>query len=240
VKRFKPYKYVKDESFDPFYKEVNWKFFARTSVIPIFFVATGFFVLISQIILPIYVFETSDIVSRPVSQSVLGTAAGFGDFSFEELGQSEDSSLQKDSLQGFFQISIPKVGIKNAAVEINSPTLSPDRALGHYTGTALPGEIGTMFIYGHSVLPMFYNPRNYKTIFSTLGDLEVGDTITVAYENRDYVYKVESKVVVDPELVNPRAELKPAYLNERSIVLMTCWPAGTKSKRLLVNAVEAD
>lgn len=240
MRRFKPYKYVKDESFDPFYKEVNWRFFARTRILPLLLIAAGGTVLTTQIILPIYVFETSDTISRPISESVLGTATGFSDFSFDELKNQQNSTEGVKVEHGTFTISIPKLGIKGAIVEINSPTLSPDNALGHYTGTALPGESGTMFIYGHSVLPFFYNPRNYKTIFSTLGDLETGDSIILEYENRKFTYKVDSKSIVYPDQINPLAEYKPKYLNEKYITLMTCWPAGTKTKRLLVNAVEVE
>ncbi|NMB70019.1 hypothetical protein GYA27_02350 [candidate division WWE3 bacterium] len=39
------------------------------------------------------------------------------------------------------------------------------------------------------------------------------------------------------EKVQPLSEYKPRYLNESTITLMTCWPAGTRSKRMVVRAV---
>ena len=93
---------------------------------------------------------------------------------------------------------------------------------------------GNAFIYGHSVLPWFFNPKNYKTIFSTLGDLENGDEVLITYNNKQLKYRVEKKVVMAPEDVKPLDEWKPKYLNDSTISLMTCWPAGTKSKRLIV------
>jgi LPXTG-site transpeptidase (sortase) family protein len=92
----------------------------------------------------------------------------------------------------------------------------------------------------YSVLPWFYNPRNYKTIFSTLENLKTGDKIFIKYNNKEYEYKVEDKSVKLPDEVNPLAEYKARYLNESTITLMTCVPAGTKLRRLLVNAVNVN
>ncbi len=87
------------------------------------------------------------------------------------------------------------------------------------------------------MLPFFYNPKNYKTIFSTLDQLKVGDTIEINANNKKLVYVVESKNILEPEKVDPLAKIKPDYLNESTITLMTCTPPGTREKRLLVNAV---
>ena len=207
----------------------------------------------TQVIVPLVIFKTYDTFSRPVSNSVLGKAVGLGDFEFKELSDGfrykDKKSLRSDELKKkaadnvntnvpkYYYLSIPKLNIKEALVETSPLTLSPDDALGHYIGSALPGETGNTFIYGHSVLPFFYNPRNYKTIFSTLNTLEIGDLFYIKYNNKEYKYIVESKISVSPERVNPLGYYKPAYLNESSVTLMTCDPPGTKFKRLLVNAV---
>jgi sortase A len=137
----------------------------------------------------------------------------------------------------YFYLSIPKLGIKNALVEANSDNLNPVNSIGHYPGTELPGERGNAFIFGHSVLPWFFNPKNYKTIFSTLPELEINDEIIITINGKELTYTVESKEELPPDKVQPLGEIKPAYLNESTIVLMTCSPPGTKLKRLLVNAV---
>jgi len=105
---------------------------------------------------------------------------------------------------------------------------SPDEFLGHYKGSALPGEPGNAFIYGHSVLPWFFNPKNYKTIFSTLGDLEAGDKFSINYKGKEMIYEVKEKETLFPNEVNPLEIWRPKYLNESTVTLMTCWPAGTK------------
>lgn len=200
--------------------------------------ALGFLILGTQVILPLVFFKTQDRVSEPIRASVLGLATGFKDFEFKELEKDKTSKSVADSnIPKYFTISIPKLGIKEAVVETNSTNLSPEESLGHYKGTSLPGQTGNVFIYGHSVLPWFFNPKNYRTIFSTLDDLNAGDEFVVNYNNKELKYKVESKNALLPGEVNPLAEYKPRYLNESTVTLMTCYPAGTKAKRLLVYAV---
>jgi len=140
----------------------------------------------------------------------------------------------------YFYLTIPKLKIKDALVETEAKTLNPDDSLGHYPGTSLPGENGNSFIFGHSVLPWFFNSNNYKTIFSTLGKLEPGDEFYINYNNSEYTYVVESTEELSPDDVDPLATIKPKYLNESTVVLMTCSPPGTKLRRLLVNAILVD
>jgi LPXTG-site transpeptidase (sortase) family protein len=231
--------YIKDESFDPIYRSLNKEFYMRSRFFPGILLALGFIVLSTQVIYPLVIFKTHDEVSTPAASSVLGVATGFSQFKFNELSHETESNtaIKKEVPPKYFKVSIPKLGIKDAVTETNSLELSPDLSLGHYRGSGLPGEVGNAFIYGHSVLPWFFNPKNYKTIFSTLDQLEVGDEIHISYNDKNYTYKVEAKEILPTDKVQPLAEYKPKYLNESTITLMTCWPAGTKAKRLLVKAV---
>jgi LPXTG-site transpeptidase (sortase) family protein len=202
--------------------------------------ALGFLVLGTQVILPLVFFKTQDEVAKPFRSSVLGVATGFNDFEFNELEESAGIIDKSQNIPEFFYISIPKLQIEDALVETNSKNLSPETSLGHYNGSSLPGKPGNAFIYGHSVLPWFFNPNNYRTIFSTLGDLNKGDEIKIDYNNRVLTYKVESKEILSPDLVKPLENWKPKFLNESTLTLMTCWPAGTRTKRLLVKAILVD
>ena len=58
----------------------------------------------------------------------------------------------------------------------------------------------------------------------------------ISYNNKTYEYIVYEKEVLSPQDVNPLANIKPKYLNESTITLMTCSPPGTKFRRLLVKA----
>lgn len=226
--------YVKDESFDPIYKSTNYGFLFKSRILSGALMSLGFLVLGTQVVIPLVFFKTSDHTTKSVESSVLGIATGFSEFEFDELKGGNNEKVNEPNIPEYFTISIPRLGIEDAIVETESSNLSPEESLGHYKGSALPGVSGNTFIYGHSVLPWFYNPNNYKTIFSTLGDLEAGDEILIKYNNNEMKYKVEREEVKYPSEINPLALIKPAYLNEATMTLMTCWPAGTKTKRLMI------
>ena len=236
---FKPTKIAKKEQSELLFKNKNYTFW-RSSVIfpaaPFILVAV---ILITQVFIPLYFFETKTTELPAVAKtSVLGFSSGFRDFTFNEL-EVQNTTADANTPE-FFYLTVPSLGIKDAVVKTNSLDLSPDDYIGHYNGSALPGSVGTTYLYGHSVLPVFYNPRNYKTIFSKLDKLVAGDEIIVSYNNVKHSYTVESSSVLKVSEVHPLKNKRPEYLNDSSLVLMTCWPAGTKMKRFEVVAVLAN
>ncbi len=130
-----------------------------------------------------------------------------------------------------FSLSIPKLKIENANVKVDD--LKFDNHLALFPGTALPGQIGNAFITGHSVLPEFFDPKNYRTIFTNLSDLEIGDDIEVNLDNRIYHYTVQYSKIVDPK---DTSVLAPISTSGRNLTLMSCVPPGTSIKRLIVIA----
>jgi sortase A len=147
----------------------------------------------------------------------------------------EHSKAVVNSTPKIFYITIPRLNIKDAKVETDSTNLSPDHILGHYKGTAYPGELGNSLIYGHSVLPIFYSPKNYKTIFSTLPTLAEGDKFSVSFSGNEFEYKVVTKLTLKPDQVDV-FDSNPARLVNKSstVTLLTCVPPGSKTYRLLV------
>jgi len=128
-----------------------------------------------------------------------------------------------------FQITIPKLEIENAQVKIDS--LRFDKSLVHFPGTALPGEVGNSFITGHSVLPQFADPENYRAIFTELSDLEIGDDVYVEINGQRLHFAVQyAKIVSRHDL----SVLSPISSTGRNLTLMTCVPPGTNLKRLVV------
>lgn len=139
-----------------------------------------------------------------------------------------------------FYLSIPKLGIEKARVITNVdsdkkesyfPILS--YATAHYKGTSYPGEEGNVFIYGHSVLPIFFNKNNYLSIFSKNHELQSGDQVEVYWGEKKFVYMIYESKVVSPENLDVLDFKKSG---EKTLTLMTCNPPGTYFKRLLVNA----
>ena len=99
-------------------------------------------------------------------------------------------------------------------------------------GTGLPGEYGTAVVFGHSTLPQFFSPTNYKTIFSLLPTLTIGDEIFVTYDGVQYRYIIFEMVITDPtDLSSLEQRFDDSYLT-----LITCVPPGTYWKRLNVRA----
>ena len=97
----------------------------------------------------------------------------------------------------------------------------------HFKGTALPGQGSNIFIFGHSSTVL--NRGNYATVFATLNNLEKGDGAQIYYQNQLYSYKVSAKEIIektDIDVLNPT--------KKEQLTLMTCWPVGTNSKRLIV------
>ena len=128
-----------------------------------------------------------------------------------------------------YRISIPKLKIKNAKVIIGGEDLT--KSIIHYKGTSVPGDLGQAVLFGHSNLPQFYSPNSYKTIFTRLPELEVGDRIEVEYDGITYDFQVTSLRIVKPDDFSVLEQ----YYNYRGMRLITCVPPGTTWERLVVD-----
>jgi sortase A len=129
-----------------------------------------------------------------------------------------------------YRLSIPKLGIEEALVKVEGEDLNKN--LVHYPGTAYPGKSGNAIIFGHSVLPQFFNPKIYMTIFSTLPKIKKGNQVLVDYDKVRYTYLVEELKEVQP---NDKSILAQRYDNSY-LTLVTCTPPGTLLRRLVVRA----
>jgi sortase A len=124
------------------------------------------------------------------------------------------------------------LGIKKATIAIGGEDLS--ESLIQYPGTALPGKNGNAVIFGHSILPQFYDPEDYLSIFSTLPTLDEGDEIQLDYDGVVYKYIVENMFEVLPSDI----EVLEQDRSDSFLTLVTCVPPGhpLKPKRLVVRA----
>lgn len=129
-----------------------------------------------------------------------------------------------------YTLKISKLGINNAMVVIAGDDLNT--SVIHYGGTALPGQIGNGVLFGHSILPQFFDPKNYKSIFSTLPKLEIGDTISITYDGVEYTYVIQEMNVTSPDDLSMLDQPQ----DDSYITLVTCVPPGTYWQRLHVLA----
>ncbi len=129
-----------------------------------------------------------------------------------------------------YSLSIPKINILNAEVEVGGDDLAV--ALVHYLPQSLPGEYGNVAIFGHSSLPQLYKADDYKTIFTYLPTLELGDNIIINVDRMKYEYEVIDMFVVDPDHISVLDQKTEASY----LTLITCVPPGTYLRRLIVRA----
>ncbi len=103
----------------------------------------------------------------------------------------------------------------------------------HYPGTALPGQIGTTYISGHSS-NYAWAKGNYNKVFAKLGDLP---------DNTSFVMTVVDKSGKDIRfhyVVTSRKEFAPTdqeqfkNTGDSVVALSTCWPIGSTKSRLVV------
>lgn len=198
--------------------------------------------LIVLILYPILIFEIYyapkfGTLLTPVAENILKDTVNYefskvlgssmADYTRASLWFPKASDIKiADNFTGY-TITIPKLKIDNASVLVGSEDLT--RSLIHFTGP-LPGYPGNPVVFGHSTNLLFYNPMDYKSIFSKLPDLSFGDTIFVNSDRVIYQYKVyEMKITSATDLTVLTQNYDNAYLT-----LITCVPPGTYLKRLIV------
>lgn len=97
--------------------------------------------------------------------------------------------------------------------------------MGHFEGTALPGEKGNCSIAGH-------RSYTYSEFFNRLDELAIGDEITIKTPKGSFKYVVYDKFVVEPS----RVEVLDAT-EDATLTLVTCTPVRIATHRLIVKAM---
>jgi len=129
-----------------------------------------------------------------------------------------------------FYLSIPSLGITNAIASNADNDL--DSHLVNYEGTATPPSHGNAVIFGHSTLPQWFDPHNYKAIFATLDTIHTGAKIIITEDSATYTYVIDKISIVDADDTSP---LDQQY-DDSYLTLITCTPPGTTWKRLIVHS----
>ena len=103
----------------------------------------------------------------------------------------------------------------------------------HYLNTAMPGEYGNAYYFGHSSDYVFKKGK-YKTVFAILPKIEVGAKIYITdAEGKQFLYLVKEGKVVEAKDVSV---LSQGNRTKRLLTLQTSWPLGTALKRYVVVA----
>jgi LPXTG-site transpeptidase (sortase) family protein len=129
---------------------------------------------------------------------------------------------------------VPKIAVNAPIVFSNSyseKVIDADLQKGvvHYFNTANPGEVGNVFITGHSS-NYWWNKGKYNYVFANLNRLEIGDQAKIYYQGNKYLYQVTGKKTVEPSDLTVLAQT-----DSPTMTLMTCTPPGTNWKRLIIS-----
>ncbi|KKP88372.1 MAG: sortase family protein [Berkelbacteria bacterium GW2011_GWA2_35_9] len=133
------------------------------------------------------------------------------------------------------QLFIPKINLTapiNWGVATDDASLlnSLKTGLAHFNISSLPGEIGNIFVSGHSSY-YWWDKGQYKKVFALLPEVKNGDAIYLKYQNKPYIYQVEETKVVKP------TDISVVNKTDYPVIsLMTCVPIGTAQNRLIVRA----
>lgn len=205
-------------------------------------------ILFTSVLFPILQFQLGystkfNQILNPLSSQFYNSTSsvlGSSDSDYTQLSNwfvNNTDTFQSSSLNSStttYYLSIPKLKIDQAAVIFGSTDLK--KSLIQYPKTALPGQFGSPVIFGHSVLPQFFNPKSYITIFSTLYKLEQGDEIYIEYDHIRYKYLVSEMYEVQPTDLSVLEQ----RFDGRYLTLVTCSPPGTYLRRLIIKAQITD
>lgn len=103
--------------------------------------------------------------------------------------------------------------------------------LGHYPGSAMPGEVGNFSLAGHRV--------TYGRPLNRIAELRPGDAVVVETAAAYYTYRVRESRVVRPdqvEVVAPVPGVPGAAPSERLLTLTACHPMYSARQRYIVHA----
>ncbi|MEZ4179907.1 MAG: sortase [Candidatus Doudnabacteria bacterium] len=165
------------------------------------------------------------------SDTVSGIYGGLKSASAVSLNPSEAIDQTKAG-----RLDIPSYGISVPLVwtqDVKNFDSDLRKGIVHYPGTALPGEVGTSYISGHSS-GYLWDKNPYKTIFEKLGTVKDGTSFTITATQRNGA-QVKFNYVVERR-GEFAADDQAQFIStaESVVALSTCWPVGTTDRRLVL------
>lgn len=142
-----------------------------------------------------------------------------------QINGSEPGRLQIPSLK----IDVPLIwstDSKNFDKDLQSGVI-------HYPGTAMPGEIGTTYISGHSSNYVWVK-GSYNQIFSHLDSLADDASFSITVKTADGHTSVFHYVVVGRQQYSATDQAQFKNSGQSVVALSTCWPVGSTKYRYVV------
>lgn len=152
-----------------------------------------------------------------------------------EANPSQDFVSPNDVVPGgaFAVIRIPRFGADYARPLYEGTGYDIlKRGVGHYTGTAKPGEVGNFAMAGHRT--------TYGKPFNLIATLRPGDVVLAETKDRYYVYRVTDSQIVPPTQVSvvlPVPDQPKATPTQKLLTMTSCHPEFSARERYIVHAV---
>jgi len=125
-------------------------------------------------------------------------------------------------------IEAPVIYIDEVSEDVFQDALS--KGVVHYPGTALPGEYGNPYIFGHSS-DYFWKPGDYKTIFAPLVDIPLDTEVRITdHDGELFIYRIIETKIVGPKDVSV---LDQQNYKRKLLTLQASYPIGTALKRYI-------
>lgn len=133
----------------------------------------------------------------------------------------EDGTKDDQTVLG--TIEIPAIQVKQTILQgIRLSTF--DKGVGHWPGTALPGQVGNVVLGGHRTSGI----RPFRNV----DQLKKGDEIIITTEQGTFVYVVDGQTIVDPVdgiWIIDQTE-------KATLTLFACHPPGSVRQRIIIFA----
>jgi sortase A len=153
-----------------------------------------------------------------------------------ESFSSQPSVLEPNQKMVPNMLKVPSLDIVVPVVYVNENSEDKfQKALAygvvHYPGTAMPGQPGNPYIFGHSS-DFAWAKGKYKTIFALLPKIKPGAFIIISdAEGNAYRYEVVRAFVTE---ANDFSVLSQGDYKEKLLTLQTSYPVGTALRRFIV------
>jgi sortase A len=135
-------------------------------------------------------------------------------------------------------LRIPSLGIQAPVIYVDTVSETAFQTalrngVVHYPKTALPGEPGNVYIFGHSS-DYRWSKGSYKTVFALLPKIANGAIINVTNASGTvFTYRVTGTRIVGPKDLHV---LDQQGNTKHLLTLQTSYPLGTALKRFIVTA----
>ncbi len=147
---------------------------------------------------------------------------------------ARNTSNVNTSIPGLLEI--PDLKISVPIVWTQDPSdFDQDLQVGvvHYPGTAMPGQIGTTYIAGHSS-NYVWAKGSYNHIFTHLDDLPNDASFQITVTNTSGQKVIYHYVATSRQQYSPTDQAQFANTGKSIVALSTCWPVGSTAKRLVI------